>query len=85
MQPGSSETLIGWKSGKNHLCPSMEPNGGNVAMDSVKETTFGTVLRQTFWYCCDTKMFTLRVSSSRQCSQLVLSSEVSTAIFLQFL
>jgi hypothetical protein len=33
-QTGSSETLIGWNSGKNHLCPSMGPTGGSVAMDS---------------------------------------------------
>jgi hypothetical protein len=33
MQVGSDETLIGeiWK---NHLCPSMGPNGGSVAMES---------------------------------------------------
>jgi hypothetical protein len=31
MQTSSSETLISWK---NHLCPSMGPNGGSVAMDS---------------------------------------------------
>jgi hypothetical protein len=30
-QTCSSETLIRWK---NHLCPSMGPNGGTVAMDS---------------------------------------------------
>jgi hypothetical protein len=30
-QTSSSETLIDWK---NHLCPSMEPNGGTMAMDS---------------------------------------------------
>jgi hypothetical protein len=29
-----SETLIGWKSGKTLLSPSMGPNGGSVAMDS---------------------------------------------------
>ncbi len=34
-QTGSSKTLIGWKSGKKHLFPSMGPNGGSVAMDSV--------------------------------------------------
>ena len=33
---GSSETLIGWKSGKTNLCP-MGPNGGSVAMDSEGE------------------------------------------------
>jgi hypothetical protein len=27
MQTGSFETLIAWKSEKNHLCPSMGPNG----------------------------------------------------------
>ncbi len=31
MQTGSSETLIGWKSGKT----TMGPNGGSMAMDSV--------------------------------------------------
>ncbi len=31
---GSSETLIGWKSGKKHFFPSRGPNGGSVAMDS---------------------------------------------------
>jgi hypothetical protein len=30
----SSETLIGWKSGKKHLYPSMGSNGGRVAIDS---------------------------------------------------
>ncbi len=34
MQTGSSKSLIGWKSWKNHLCPSMGLNGGSVAMDS---------------------------------------------------
>jgi hypothetical protein len=47
MQTGSSETLIGWcgttwigdlkcrevKIRKNHVCPSMGPNGGSVAVD----------------------------------------------------
>jgi hypothetical protein len=33
MQTGSSETLIGWKSGKTTGVP-MEPNGGSMAMDS---------------------------------------------------
>ncbi len=37
MQTGSSETLIGWI-WKNHLCPSMGPNGGSVAIDSVSCT-----------------------------------------------
>ncbi len=39
MQTDSSWTLIviGWKSGQsNHLFPSMGPNGGSVAMDSVE-------------------------------------------------
>ncbi len=31
MQNGSSETLVGWKFGKNHLCPSTGPNGRSVA------------------------------------------------------
>jgi hypothetical protein len=30
---GSSETLIGGKSRKNHFCPSIGPNGGTVTMD----------------------------------------------------
>jgi hypothetical protein len=34
MQTGSSGILIGWKSGKTLLSPSMGPNGGSVAMDS---------------------------------------------------
>ncbi len=34
MKTGSSETLIGWKSEKNHLCPSMGQNGGSVAMEN---------------------------------------------------
>ncbi len=37
MQTGSSETLIDWKSGKNHLCSSIGPNGGIAAMDSGSE------------------------------------------------
>ncbi len=36
MQTGSSETLIGWKSGQTIYVPVyMGPNGGSVAMDSV--------------------------------------------------
>jgi hypothetical protein len=34
MQTGSSETFIGWKPGKT-TCPSLGPNGGSVAMESV--------------------------------------------------
>jgi hypothetical protein len=33
-QTGSSEALIGWKSGKTtYVCSSMGPNGGSVTMD----------------------------------------------------
>jgi hypothetical protein len=35
MQTGSSGTLIGLKSGQTmHVCPSIGPNEGSVAMDS---------------------------------------------------
>jgi hypothetical protein len=45
MQTGSSETLIGWKSGKETLCPSIGPNGGSVAMYS------GIALNISSSYC----------------------------------
>jgi hypothetical protein len=36
MQTGSSETLIGWKSGNSTDVPPWDsPDGGNAAMDSV--------------------------------------------------
>jgi hypothetical protein len=44
LQTGSSETLIGWKPEKNHLFPSIVPNGGSVAMDSGKNAQAGPTL-----------------------------------------
>jgi hypothetical protein len=57
MQTGSSETLIGWKSGKTTFVPLMGPNGGRVAMDSEvsknNELHFAAVSRIFHEFQCD--------------------------------
>jgi hypothetical protein len=75
MQNGSSTTLIGWISGKTTfaLRPSIGPNGGSVAMDSVQQPNsflfYGTSDRY-------------RTATDNGCNQRGLNTKRPTIVFL---
>ncbi len=67
MQTGSSETLIGWKFGKNHLCPSMGPNGGSVAMDSGRNMKYFPVAAQSLMQTGNwNRTFPLKIQTEKE-------------------